>query len=120
MKSEEWVLLIDPFKNLIDVYRLLLETERYYVEAAQSVEEAFEKVRTRRYAVVITEFFPEIKDSLRLIQWLKNNSPETYLLMVTYREIDDKAYEELFDFGVGILFLNHIPQKKFWCISKRA
>lgn len=119
MKNQEWVLLIDPFKNLVDVYRLLLESEKYFVETARSVEEAFQNVKARRYAVVITEFFPELRDSRSLINWLKNNSPETYLLIVTYREIDDLTYEELFEMGVGdIIFKPYSPERILINIKK--
>ncbi|MGQ9696242.1 MAG: response regulator [Thermodesulfobacteriota bacterium] len=119
MNKQEWVLLIDPFKNLVDVYRLLLETEKYLVETAKSMAEAFQKVNLRRYGVVITEYFPELRDSENLIMWLKDNSPETYLLMVTYREIDDMTYEQLFNLGVGdIIFKPYSPEKILTHIKK--
>jgi diguanylate cyclase (GGDEF)-like protein len=119
MKNQERVLLLDPFKNLVDVYRLLLESEKYFVETARSIEEAFQKVKAARYAVVITEFFPEVKDSESLLVYLKNNTPETYLLIVTYREIDDKAYEQLFELGVGdIIFKPYSPEKILTHIKK--
>lgn len=119
MEKQEWVLLIDPFKNLVDVYRLLLETEKYLVETARSIEEAFQKVNLRRYGIVITEYFPELRESQSLIIWLKDNSPETYLLMVTYREIDDKTYEQLFNLGVGdIIFKPYSPEKILTHIKK--
>lgn len=119
MEKQEWVLLIDPFKNLVDVYRLLLETEKYLVETARSIEEAFQKVNLRRYGIVITEFFPELRDSENFIIWLKDNSPETYLLMVTYREIDDKIYEQLFALGIGdIIFKPYSPEKILSHIKK--
>ncbi len=119
MEKQEWILLVDPFKNLVDVYRLLLETEKYLVETAKSIEEAFQKVNLRRFGIVITEYFPELKDSENLIIWLKDHSPETYLIMVTYREIDDNTYEQLFNLGVGdIIFKPYSPEKILTHIRK--
>jgi PleD family two-component response regulator len=112
MNRQDWILLIDPFKNLVDAYRMILESEKYLVETARNVGEAFQRLSNKQYSVIITEYFPEIEDSGRLIPWVKKNTPETYILMVTYKEIDSQTYGNLFDLGLDDLILKpYAPEK---------
>jgi len=32
--TSDWILLLDPFKNLLNAYRMILEEEKYSVETA--------------------------------------------------------------------------------------
>jgi PleD family two-component response regulator len=112
MNRQDWILLIDPFKNLVDVYRMILETEKFFVDTAKNVEEASQQLAQKQYSIVITEYFPEIADFARLIPWVKKNNPETFILMVTYKEIDNQTYGNLFDLGVDDLILKPYPLEK--------
>ena len=103
MIPQNWILLVDPFKNLIDVYRMILESEKYFVETANNFEEALLRFSEREYAVVITEYFQEIAESYSIIPWVKNHFPETYIMMVTYKNIDDQIYDNLFETGLDDL-----------------
>src|SRR4030042_6798329 len=103
MIPQNWILLVDPFKNLIDVYRMILESEKYFIETANNFEEALLRFSEREYAVVITEYFHEIAESYSIIPWVKNNFPETYIIMVTYKNIDDQVYDHLFETGLDDL-----------------
>lgn len=103
MIPQNWILLVDPFKNLIDVYRMILESEKYFIETANNFEEALLRFSKREYAVVITEYFQEIAESYSIIPWVKNNFPETYIIMVTYKNIDDQTYDNLFETGLDDL-----------------
>lgn len=112
MDTQDWILLIDPFKNLVDMYQILLETENFFVETAKDLEEAFHRFSNRQYSVVITEYFSEVEDSCRIIPFLKNNAPATYILMVTYKNIDDQTYGSLFDLGLDDLIIKPCSPEK--------
>lgn len=117
--SENSILLHDPFKNLLDVYRMILEGERYLVETALNLEEAFRLLSLKKYSLFITEYVPPLEDTYRVIEWLKANSPETYIIMVTNTSIEEKSYQKLFDLGLDDLILKpYSPEKILVHIKK--
>jgi PleD family two-component response regulator len=99
------ILLIDPFKNLLNVYRMFLERERYLVDTASNLREASQKLSLDHYAVMITEFLPPFDESFQMLHWVKEHSPETYIIIVTNATVDEKTYEKLFNTGVDDLIL---------------
>ena len=106
------ILLIDPFKNLLNVYRMFLERERYLVDTASNLKEASQKLSLDHYAVMITEFLPPFEETFQMLHWVKEHSPETYIIIVTNATVDEKAYEKLFNTGVDDLILKpYSPEK---------
>ena len=106
------ILLIDPFKNLLNVYRMFLERERYLVDTASNLREASQKLSLDHYAVMITEFLPPFGETFQMLHWVKEHSPETYIIIVTNATVDEKTYEKLFDTGVDDLILKpYSPEK---------
>jgi len=95
-----WILLLDPFKNLLNAYRMILEEEKYFVETALNLEEAYQLFRKRQYSVIITEYCPPFEATDEMIQWVRKNAPETYIIIVTNASIDEKIYDKLFTIGV--------------------
>ncbi len=110
--SDRWVLLLDPFRNLLNTYRMILEGEKYSVETAVNVEKALDRFSIRHYSVFITEYLYPLEDTCRMIQWVKRNAPETYIIMVTEADIDETTYETLFDIGLDDLLLKPYPPEK--------
>ena len=96
MISRDAILLVDPFRNLLNAYRMVLEEESYLVETARNIEEVLDLFSKRPYSVVITEYFLPSEETYRLIQRLKEKSPETYIIMITNTLLEDKDYERLF------------------------
>jgi diguanylate cyclase (GGDEF)-like protein len=116
---QDAILLFDPFKNLINAYRMLLEGEKYLVETALSLQSAYHLVETSRYSVIITEYMPPFEMMDDMIQFVKENSPETYLIMVTNALIDEETYEKLFTLGIDDLISKpYSPQKILVHIKK--
>jgi len=103
--TSDWILLLDPFKNLLNAYRMILEEEKYAVETALNLEEAYQFFWKRRYSVIITEYCPPFKGTDDMIQWVKKNAPETYIIIVTNASIDEKMYGNLFAIGVDDFIL---------------
>ena len=81
--TENWILITDPFQSILDAYRMLLEREKYLVETSRNLDEVFHKLSIRQYSIIITEYLQPFEDICHMIQWVKKNSPETYIIMVT-------------------------------------
>jgi len=115
----DWILLIDPFKNLLNAYRVILEDQGYFVESAMSLKESSEKLSLRPYSVVITEYFSPFEETYLMIQQTKQMHPETSIIMVTNTTIDDTSYEKLFDAGLEDIILKpYSPEKILVHIKK--
>ncbi len=103
--NSNWILLIDPFKNLLNAYRMILEEEKYRVDTSSNLRDAYQLLRRRQYSVIITEYAPPFESADYMIEWVKRNAPETYLIIVTNAAIDEKTYESLFAMGVDDFIL---------------
>jgi PleD family two-component response regulator len=79
---------------------MILEEEKYSVETALNLMEAYQLIGKRQYSVIITEYCPPFKETDDMIQWVKENAPETYIIIVTNASIDEKMYDNLFTIGV--------------------
>jgi diguanylate cyclase (GGDEF)-like protein len=109
---ENWILLIDPFKNIVSVYKMFLEQEKYSVETSRNLDEAFHLFSMRQHSVIITEYLVPFDDVNRMIQWVKQNSPGTYIMMVSNEIIDEIKYEKLFDSGLDDFILKPFSPEK--------
>lgn len=114
------ILLVDPFQNLLNIYRTILQEEKYSVETASNAGEALQRLLLAQYSVFITEYLYPLEDTCRMIQWLKHRAPETYILMVTDAEIDETTYETLFDIGLDDLILKPSPPEKILVHIKKG
>ncbi len=113
------ILLVDPFKNLLNAYRIILEAEKYPVETASDLRDAYELLNKGRYSVIITEYIPPFEATEYLVQWVKKNSPETYIIMVSNALVDEKTYERLFGKGLDDFILKpYSPNKILVHIKK--
>jgi PleD family two-component response regulator len=113
------ILLIDPFRNLLNAYRMVLEEEKYPVETALNLVEAYELFNKKQYSVIITEYIPPFETTDCLIKWVKEKTPETYIIMVSSAFVDEKAYEDLFEIGVDDFILKpYSPEKILVHIKK--
>ena len=97
---DNWILLIDPCRSLHLVYRFFFEREGYHVETALNLKEASCRVSLRTYLSIVTEFLRPLEAISPLFQRIKEQTPETYILMVTDAIIDDATYDQLFAAGV--------------------
>ena len=110
--TPNWILLIDPFKNLLNAYRMILEGEQYQVDTVNHVKEIYPLFEQKTYSAVITEYLPPFEVTEEMLKWIKEKSPEIYILMVTNASIDEEIYEKLFNLGVDDFILKpYSPQK---------
>ncbi len=120
MKRQDRILIFDPFKNLLSIYRMFLEAENYRIETASRLSEASQKLLKDRYAVLISEFLPPFEETFQIIERVKEQSPETYVLIVTDAMLDELTYKRLFDIGVDDLVLKPYPFPKILAHVKKG
>jgi diguanylate cyclase (GGDEF)-like protein len=115
----DWILLLDPFKNLLNAYRMILGEQKYLVETALNLKEAYQLFNKRKYSVILTEYIPPFETTDCMIKWVKKHAPETYMIMVTNDAVDEKTYEKLFTIGVDDFILKpYSPDKILVHIKK--
>jgi CheY-like chemotaxis protein len=110
--KRHWILLIDPFKNLLNTYRMIFEEESYLVETAVNIKEAQALFDKRQYSAVMMEYLPPHESIRGIVQWMKEKSPEIYILMVTNAAVDEVIYEDLFKIGVDDFILKPYSPRK--------
>ncbi len=106
------ILLLDPFKNLLNTYRMIFEGEKYLFETASNIDEAYRLFETKRYSVIIIEYFLPFETTDRIIKSVKKNTPETYIIMITNALIEGDTYEKLFEAGLDDLILKPFPPER--------
>ncbi len=109
---ENLIFLIDRFKNLIHTYQMILEEENYVVETSGSIKEAFQHLLRGNYCIIITEYFAPYEEMHHLIQWVKKNRPETYLIVLTRAHINHTTYEKLLEMGIDDIILKPCSPEK--------
>jgi len=113
------ILLVDPFKNLLNAYRIILEEEKYLVKTALSLKDAYELLYKGQYSVIITEYIPPFETTEYMIEWVKEKSAETYIIMVSNAFVDERTYERLFAIGLDDFILKpYSPDKILVHIKK--
>jgi DNA-binding response OmpR family regulator len=118
--SKDWILLLDPFENVLNIYKMVLEGENYKVDTANDLKEALQCLSNKRYSVVIMEFFPPMDAVSQWIELVKNNAPEIFIIMNTSTGIDDFSYEKLFALGLDDYLLKPYAPGKLLVHVKKA
>jgi DNA-binding response OmpR family regulator len=110
--SNKSVCIIDPLKNLLDVFRLILGEKGYEVDTAFDLEQALQYCSLKQYAVVISEYFAPPEKMLQFIRNLKGLIPEAYCIISTAVIINDTDYKKLFDSGLDDLLIKPFGKDK--------
>lgn len=114
------ILLIDPFKNLINAYQIILREEGYIVEAALTLDQAASRLLEKKFSIIILEYLYPYKETEEFIRKIKYHSPETYILMIANAIIDSETYERLFDTGLDEFILKPYSPDKILVHIKRG
>ena len=113
------ILVVDPFKNLLNIYRMFLENEQYGVETASNLTGASQKLSLEHYAVLISEFLPPFEETFHMLHHVKEHSPETYIIILTNATVDEGTYERLFNAGIDDLIVKpYSPHKVLVHVKK--
>jgi PleD family two-component response regulator len=110
--SNKSICIIDPLKNLLDVFRLILGEKGYEVDTVLDLEQALHHCSLKRYSVVISEYFDPPEKMLSFIRALKGMIPEAYYIISTSMIITDAVYKKLFDSGLDDLLIKPFGRDK--------
>jgi PleD family two-component response regulator len=117
--SGQAILLMDPFENVLTIYRMVLEAEGYLVDIVSDLKKSPRFFSEKEYPVVIMEYFNSLEDTVHFIQEVKQIAPETYIILNTSTVIDDPTYKQLFESGLDDYLLKpYAPEKLLVHIHK--
>jgi DNA-binding response OmpR family regulator len=113
------ILLMDPFENVLTIYRMVLEEEGFQVDMVTDLKESSRFFLVKEYPIVIMEYFNSFEDTARFIEEVKRTAPETYIILNTANVIDDPTYKRLFESGLDDYLLKpYAPEKLLVHIHK--
>jgi PleD family two-component response regulator len=117
--SGQTILLLDPFENVLTIYRMVLEAEGFLVDIVSDLKESSLFFSEKEYPVVIMEFFNSLEDTVHFIQEVKKTASETYIILNTSTVIDDPTYKRLFESGLDDYLLKpYAPERLLIHIHK--
>jgi len=118
--AKESILLIDPFSNLLNAFKMILEVEGYQVETSVDLKEAGQKLSQKKFAVIVSECYPPYEEISLLVKQVKEKSPGSYFIVSTSLNPDEAAYETLFASGVDELFIKPYSPKQLSAHIKKG
>ena len=97
MTTKATIMIIDDEKIVGDMAKLSLEQEGYEVETFLDGESALERLKEKRFKVVVTDLKMKGVDGLEVLRTTKRLYPETVVIMITAFANLDVAIEALRD-----------------------
>jgi two-component system response regulator CpxR len=98
MKPKRTILCVDDNEQLLSIRKVMLETRGYRVVACCTAEEALEIFKAGGVDLVLTDFVLPGMDGQRLIEQVKNISPQTPAILFSgkVKFYDRKCRADLF------------------------
>jgi DNA-binding NtrC family response regulator len=109
---EGMILILDADKNITWTLKTLLESENYPVVVVDTIDRAVKDFSKIQVAGFISEYRIENDCTLETIRELKRMCPETYVMIVTDKEMKEDEYEEMMQMGIDDYFLKPVPMKR--------
>jgi DNA-binding response OmpR family regulator len=110
--SKHPILLLDPFENVLTIYRMVLEEEGYQVDILTDILKSSQLFSEKKYPIIIMEYFSSLEQTIHFIKEVKKTAPETYIILNTSNVIDDQTYQQLFKSGLDDYLLKpYTPEK---------
>ncbi|USD43652.1 response regulator [Vibrio sp. SCSIO 43135] len=98
------VLLVDDEINILNSFRRTLRNQ-VDIELANNGQEALEKIRSKQYAVIVSDMQMPEMNGLELLQMVKEISPDTVRMMFT-GNADQKTAVDAVNLGDVFRFIN--------------
>ncbi|MGA2523757.1 MAG: PAS domain S-box protein [Candidatus Bathyarchaeia archaeon] len=90
------ILHVDDDTSLLQVSKMILETENnFLIERANSVDEAFTKMKTRTYDAIICDYEMPLKNGLEFLKELKEQNRDIPFILFTGKGREDVAVKAL-------------------------
>jgi DNA-binding NtrC family response regulator len=110
--SKETILILDNERYIQWTLKNLLEGEEYTILSSDSIGTVMPTFSEREVASLITEYWINHFCTLKLVRGLKKRFPETYVMMLTSKELSEEKYKEILNAGVDDLFKKPFPAEK--------
>ncbi|MCK9294945.1 MAG: response regulator [Desulfobulbaceae bacterium] len=117
--AKHGIMVIDDEKIVGDMAKLSLEQDGYEVETFLNGESALERLKTKRFDVVVTDLKMKGVDGLEVLRTVKKLYPTTVVIMITAFANLDVAIEALRD-DVHDFFPKPVKIKELKASIKRA
>src|SRR5471030_2589404 len=95
MKNKYKILIVYNEEDVLCTLKKHLEQEGYIVETTQSAANAFEKVKSDKYHIVLINVEMPEMDGLELLREIKKYDPMTQIIMMTEFSTMDKILSSL-------------------------
>ena len=92
---EETILIVDDEKDILEVLAISLTDLGYKVHTAENGEDALRIFREASPLIILTDIRMPVMDGIELLQKVKQQSPDTEVIMVTGHGDIDVAIESL-------------------------
>src|SRR3989304_6310653 len=89
------VLVIDDEKNLLEFLNIMLSQEGYDVAVACGGKEAIDILKNNAFDVVVTDIKMPRIGGLEALKFIKENSPDTMVVMITAFASHETAVEAM-------------------------
>jgi DNA-binding response OmpR family regulator len=98
------ILILEEDLHLQWIMKTYLESKGFSIIVSDKVEKIIEIVSKCKISIFITEYWINHASTLETIKKLKEISPRIYVLLNTYRVIDEKEHQQILEAGVDDLF----------------
>jgi DNA-binding NtrC family response regulator len=109
------ILILEEDLQLQWILKTYLENRGFDIIAHDTIEKVRESIsREKVSAFITTEYWINRSDIIEIIKQLKKTHPQIYIILITYRLMNEKEYEDFLVAGVDDLlekpfFLGKIP-----------
>jgi DNA-binding response OmpR family regulator len=102
--SSRKILILEEDLHLQWVMKTYLESKGFSIFIADKGEKALEMASRDKFSIFITEYWIDHSNTLGIIKKLKAMKPRIYVLLNTYRVINEKEHQAIMEAGVDDLF----------------
>lgn len=101
---QETILILEEDLQLQWILKTYLENKGFTIIAHDTIEKVREAISKEKVSVFITtEYWVNHSHILEIIKQLKATLPKVYIILITYRMMDEKEYEDFLVAGVDDL-----------------
>lgn len=102
--DQETILILEEDLQLQWIMKTYLENKGFTIIAHDTIEKVRESISKEKVSVFITtEYWLNHSHIMEIIKQLKMTLPQVYIMLITYRMMDEKEYEDFMVAGVDDL-----------------
>lgn len=102
--DQEIILILEEDAQLQWIMKTYLENKGFRIIAHDTIEQVRESISKEKVSVFITtEYWINHFHIMEIIKQLKKTFPQVYIMLISYRMMDEKEYEDFMVAGVDDL-----------------